>query len=101
MVTKMLQLEQVFKKYEVEEDECRAYVACEAANVERLIENGPLVQQVHEFFNSINHEKPEHLAKMTPGVAMMKHAYDSAKLRQRETDVCKPLREACQGRRQH
>ena len=88
MVTKMLQLEQIFKKYEVskfmevfrafpflcrhyaliysktnenyyfpinqvEEDECRAYIACEAANVERLAENGPIVQQAHELFSSI------------------------------------------------
>merc|ERR1711981_432737 len=78
MVTKMLQLEQIFKKYSVEEDECMAYVACEAANVERLAENGPLVQQVHEFFNAVN----------------------SAKHRQHEFDICKPLREGCQGVRQ-
>ena len=32
-----------------------AYVACEAANVERLAENGPLVQQVHEFFNAVKY----------------------------------------------
>ena len=55
MVTKMLQLEQIFKKYEVEEDECRAYIACEAANVERLAENGPIVQQAHELFSSITY----------------------------------------------
>ena len=38
---------------QVEEDECRAYIACEAANVERLAENGPIVQQAHELFSSI------------------------------------------------
>jgi hypothetical protein len=102
MVTRMLQLEQIFKKYEVEEDECRAYIACEAANVERLAENGPLVQQVHEFFNAVNSAKPEHLAKINNNKSMwiMKQAYDSAKHRQQEFDVCKPLREGCQGVRQ-
>jgi hypothetical protein len=102
MVTKMLQLEQIFKKYSVEEDECMAYVACEAANVERLAENGPLVQQVHEFFNAVNSAKPEHLAKINNNKSMwiMKQAYDSAKHRQQEFDVCKPLREGCQGVRQ-
>ena len=38
---------------QVKEDECRAYIACEAANVERLAENGPIVQQAHELFSSI------------------------------------------------
>lgn len=102
MVTKMLQLEQIFKKYEVEEDECRAYIACEAANVERLAENGPIVQKTHELFNAINYAKPEHLAKInaSKGMMIMKQAYDSAKARQHEVDVCAPLRDACSALRQ-
>jgi len=100
MVTKMLQLEQIFKKYEVEEDECRAYIACEAANVERLAENGPIVQKAHELFSSIT--KPEHLVKLKGhnGMMIMKQAYDSAKTRQHEADVCAPLRDACSNLRQ-
>jgi hypothetical protein len=100
MVTKMLQLEQIFKKYEVEEDECRAYIACEAANVERLAENGPIVQKAHELFSSIT--KPEHLVKLKghTGMMIMKQAYDSAKTRQHEADVCAPLRDACSALRQ-
>jgi hypothetical protein len=100
MVTKMLQLEQIFKKYEVEEDECRAYIACEAANVERLAENGPIVQKAHELFSSIT--KPEHLIKLKGhnGMMIMKQAYDSAKTRQHEADVCAPLRDACSALRQ-
>jgi len=100
MVTKMLQLEQIFKKYEVEEDECRAYIACEAANVERLAENGPIVQKAHELFSSIT--KPEHLIKLKGhnGMMIMKQAYDSAKTRQQEVDVCAPLRDACSALRQ-
>lgn len=100
MVTKMLQLEQIFKKYEVEEDECRAYIACEAANVERLAENGPIVQQAHELFSAIT--KPEHLIKLKghKGMMIMKQAYDSAKNRQHEADVCAPLRDACSALRQ-
>merc|ERR1712018_22689 len=83
LVTKMAQLEQIFKKYEVEEDECRAYIAFEAANVERLAENGPIVQKAHELFSSIT--KPEHFVKMqgNKGMMIMKQAYDSAKTRQR------------------
>lgn len=102
MVTKMLQLEQIFKKYEVEEDECRAYIACEAANVDRLAENGPIVQKTHELFNAINYAKPEHLAKFNAnkGMMIMKQAYDSAKTRQHEVDVCAPLRDACSALRQ-
>lgn len=102
MVTKMLQLEQIFKKYEVEEDECRAYIACEAANVERLAENGPIVQKTHELFNAINYAKPEQLAKInaSKGMMIMKQAYDSAKTRQHEVDVCAPLRNACSALRQ-
>jgi hypothetical protein len=102
MVTKMLQLEQIFKKYEVEEDECRAYIACEAANVDRLAENGPIVQKTHELFNAINYAKPEHLAKFNAnkGMMIMKQAYDSAKTRQSEVDVCAPLRDACSALRQ-
>jgi len=100
LVTKMAQLEQIFKKYEVEEDECRAYIACEAANVERLAENGPIVQKAHELFSSIT--KPEHLIKLRQhnGMMIMKQAYDSAKTRQQEVDVCAPLRDACSALRQ-
>jgi hypothetical protein len=100
MVTKMLQLEQIFKKYEVEEDECKAYIACEAANVERLAENGPIVQKAHELFSAIT--KPEHLTKLkaNKGMMIMKQAFDSAKTRQHEVDVCAPLRNACSALRQ-
>lgn len=102
MVTRMLQLEQIFKKFEVEEDECRAYIACEAANVEKLAENGPIVQQTHEFFNSVNYAKPEALAKFYDNKPMMvmKQAYDHAKANQQHYDVCAPLRNACQALRQ-
>merc|ERR1712184_124416 len=100
MVTKMLQLEQIFKKYEVEEDECKAYIACEAANVEGLAENGPIVQKAHELFSAIT--KPEHLTKLkaNKGMMIMKQAFDSAKTRQHEVDVCAPLRNACSALRQ-
>lgn len=100
MVTKMLQLEQIFKKYEVEEDECKAYIACEAANVERLAENGPIVQKANELFSAIT--KPEHLTKLkaNKGMMIMKQAFDSAKTRQHEVDVCAPLRNACSALRQ-
>merc|ERR1711899_240561 len=42
IASKMAQLEQAFKKYQVEEAECEMYIACEASQVQRIEENGPL-----------------------------------------------------------
>lgn len=51
LVAKMLQLEELFKKFEVQEEDCKTYVACEAAqDAERIAQNGPLVQQVSIIF---------------------------------------------------
>ena len=46
--------------------------------------------------------KPEHLVKLqqNKGMMIMKQAYDSAKTRQQEPDVCAPLRNACSALRQ-
>ena len=45
----MAQLEQAFKKYQVEEAECEMYIACEASQVQRIDENGPLARIVHDI----------------------------------------------------
>lgn len=45
----MFQLEQAFKKYQVTEAECEMYIACEASQVHRLDENGPLAKIVNEI----------------------------------------------------
>ena len=50
----------------------------------------------------LNFSKPEHLVKLKGhnGMMIMKQAYDSAKTRQHEADVCAPLRDACSALRQ-
>jgi hypothetical protein len=45
----MAQLENAFKKYEVEEAECMMYVACEASQTHRLDDNGPLAKIVADI----------------------------------------------------
>ena len=45
----MAQLEQAFKKYQVEEAECEMYISCEASQVHRIEENGPLARIVHDI----------------------------------------------------
>ena len=46
---KMAQLENAFKKYQVEEAECEMYIACEASQVNRHEANGPLAKQVYDI----------------------------------------------------
>ena len=57
-----------------------------------------------KYFNPtfFNYSKPEHLIKLkaSKGMMIMKQAYDSAKNRQHEADVCAPLRDACSALRQ-
>jgi hypothetical protein len=45
----MHSLEQAFKKYSVHDIECQMYVACEAAQLHRQEENGPLAKIVYEI----------------------------------------------------
>ena len=45
----MHNLEQAFKKYNVHEVECQMYVACEAAQLDRQDENGPLAKIVYDI----------------------------------------------------
>ena len=49
IASKMAQLEQAFKKYQVEEAECEMYIACEASQVQRHEENGPLAKIVYDI----------------------------------------------------
>ena len=50
----MSQLEQAFKKYQVEEAECEMYIACEASQVQRIEENGPLARIVYDILRYVN-----------------------------------------------
>ena len=45
----MAQLEQAFKKYQVTEAECEMYIACEASQVNRHEENGPLAKIIFDI----------------------------------------------------
>ena len=47
--TLMSNLEHAFKKYNVHDNECQVYVACEAAQLERHEENGPLAKAVYDI----------------------------------------------------
>ena len=49
MASKLAQLENAFKKYQVEEAECEMYIACEASQVHRHEENGPLAKIVYDI----------------------------------------------------
>ncbi len=45
----MYQLAEAFKKYEVEEQNCQMYVACEASQEARHEENGQLARDVYHI----------------------------------------------------
>ena len=49
IASKMAQLEQAFKKYQVTEAECEMYIACEASQVNRHEENGPLAKIIFDI----------------------------------------------------
>merc|ERR1712226_1754719 len=57
VATKLAQLDSALKKYQVEEAECELFIACEASQVHRLEENGPLAKIVNEIFSTMNPEK--------------------------------------------
>ena len=49
LATRMQQLESVFKKFEVEAEECQEFIACEAAQLRKLKTNVPVVQIVNRI----------------------------------------------------
>ena len=49
----MAQLEQAFKKYQVTEAECEMYIACEASQVNRHEENGPLAKIIFDIIRYV------------------------------------------------
>merc|ERR1712008_363803 len=54
IASKMAQLEQAFKKYQVTEAECEMYIACEASQVNRHEENGPLAKIIFDIISTFN-----------------------------------------------
>lgn len=90
---KMYQLEQAFKKYEVNEIECRMYVACEASQVDRLEENGPLAKIVFDILSK-GRNNEEKLDSDLEGLTQS-FEYGSAALQYGKVDGCQPLRNKC------
>merc|ERR1712172_370041 len=60
IASKMAQLEQAFKKYQVTEAECEMYIACEASQVNRREENGPLAKIIFDIISTFNRAKDGH-----------------------------------------
>merc|ERR1711971_395514 len=60
IASKMAQLEQAFKKYQVTEAECEMYIACEASQVNRHEENGPLAKIIFDIICTFNRAKDGH-----------------------------------------
>jgi len=92
IASKMAQLEQAFKKYQVEEAECEMYIACEASQVQRIDENGPLARIVYDILSTFNRAKDGH--KWDDRMDGLVQAFEYGTGAQ-STDPCQPLRNKC------
>merc|ERR1739844_450847 len=95
MATKLAQLDSALKKYQVEEAECEMFIACEASQVHRLEENGPLAKIVNEIFSTMNPEK--NYPKMTDRMANLFQSFQCGTnaVQSGQYDACQPLRNKC------
>jgi len=95
VATKLAQLDSALKKYQVEEAECELFIACEASQVHRLEENGPLAKIVNEIFSTMNPEK--NYPKMTDRMANLFQSfqYGTNAYQSGQYDACQPLRNKC------
>jgi len=92
IASKMAQLEQAFKKYQVEEAECEMYIACEASQVQRIDENGPLARIVYDILSTFNRAKDGH--KWDDRMEGLVQAFEYGTGAQ-SADPCQPLRNKC------
>jgi len=95
VASKMAQLDQALKKYQVEEAECEMFIACEASQVHRLEENGPLARIVYDIFSTMNPEKDypkmsERMDNLFQSFQYGTNAYQAG-----QHDACQPLRNKC------
>jgi len=95
VASKMAQLEQAFKKYQVEEAECEMYIACEASQVHRIEENGPLAKIVHDILSSFNRAKDSNKWDERMEGLVQAFEYGTGAHQNGQTDPCKPLRTKC------
>jgi len=92
---KMAQLENAFKKYQVEEAECEMYIACEASQVNRHEANGPLAKQVYDILSEFNRAKDGHKWDDRISGLVQAFEYGSGAYYAGQTDACQPLRNKC------
>jgi len=95
VASKMAQLEQAFKKYQVEEAECEMYIACEASQVQRIEENGPLARIVYDILSTFNRSKDGHKWDDRMEGLVQAFEYGTGAHQNGQTDPCQPLRNKC------
>jgi len=95
IASKMAQLEQAFKKYQVEEAECEMYIACEASQVQRIEENGPLARIVHDILSTFNRSKDGHKWDDRMEGLVKAFEFGTGASAAGQADPCLPLRNKC------
>lgn len=95
VASKMAQLENAFKKYQVEEAECEMYIACEASQVHRHEENGPLAKIVYDILSQFNRAKDSDKWDDRVNGLVQAFEYGSGAYYAGQQDACAPLRNKC------
>jgi len=95
IASKMAQLEQAFKKYQVEEAECEMYIACEASQVQRIEENGPLARIVYDILSTFNRSKDGHKWDDRMDGLVKAFEFGTGASASGQVDPCQPLRNKC------
>jgi len=95
VASKMAQLEQAFKKYQVEKAECEMYIACEASQVHRIEENGPLARIVYDILSTFNRAKDGHKWDSRMEGLVQAFEYGTGAYQAGQVDACQPLRNKC------
>merc|ERR1711971_1093360 len=95
IASKMAQLEQAFKKYQVEEAECELYIACEASQEQRIEENGPLARIVFDILSTFNRAKDGHKWDDRMEGLVKAFEFGTGASASGQVDPCQPLRNKC------
>merc|ERR1711994_670427 len=95
MASKLAQLENAFKKYQVEEAECEMYIACEASQVHRHEENGPLAKIVYDILSQFNRAKDSDKWDDSVNGLVQAFEYGTGAYYAGQQDACQPLRNKC------
>merc|ERR1711935_533342 len=95
IASKMAQLEQAFEKYQVTEAECEMYIACEAPQVNRHEENGPLAKIIFDIISTFNRAKDGHKWDDRMEGLVQAFEYGTGAQAAGQVDACEPLRNKC------